>query len=280
MKMEISRFHDAEEFLRHAGPFLRTNAIDNNVILGIAGRLIDTPQDNAVMVTVDDGGTPCLAGLMTPPWRLIVSTGPSEAIPILVEALRDPGSKPPGVVGLAAMAAQFATAWTAATGEKVASGTAMNLHVTDRVDTPADVGGALRLAEGAEAEWVTDAFIQFAIDIDADESERGESRKSAAANMARGEVWVWDVGGAPVSMVCYSRMGSEGARVAPVYTPSDQRGRGYASAAVAALTTWLLDGGADWCTIFADVENATTNTIYQRIGYKEHGTYREYDFAP
>ncbi len=218
MIMDISRFDDAAAFLSHAGPFLRTNAIDNNVMLGIAGRLIDTPQDDAVMATIDDGGTPCLAGLMTPSWRLIVSTG-------LVEALRDPGSKPPGVVGLVAMAAQFVSAWTAATGEKVASGTAMNLHVTDRVDAPVDMSGALRLAEGAETEWVTECFIQFAIDIDADESERGESRKSAAAYMARGEVWVWDVGGAPVSMVCYSRMGSEGARAAPVYTPPDQRRR-------------------------------------------------------
>ena len=67
--MEISRFDDAEAFLRHAGPFLRTHAIDNNVMLGIAGRLVDAPWDDAVMVTVDDGGTPCLAGLMTPPWR-------------------------------------------------------------------------------------------------------------------------------------------------------------------------------------------------------------------
>jgi predicted GNAT family acetyltransferase len=278
--MEISRFDDAAAFLDHAGPFLRNNAIHNNVILGIAGRLVDAPWDDAVMVTVDDGDTPCLAGLMTPPWRLIVSTGPAEAIPILVEALRDPGSKPPGVVGLAAMAEQFVSAWTAATGETVASGTAMNLQVADRVDAPADVRGALRFAKATEAEWVTACFIQFAIDIDADESERGESRKSAAAYMARGEVWVWDVDGAPVSMVCCNRMGSEGARVAPVYTLPEERGRGYASAAVAALTTRLLDDGAQWCAIFADVDNATTNTIYQRIGYKKHGTYREYNFTP
>jgi predicted GNAT family acetyltransferase len=49
---------------------------------------------------------------------------------------------------------------------------------------------------------------------------------------------------------------------------------------VATLTQRLLDDGAQWCAIFADVDNATTNTIYRRIGYKEHGTYREYDFVP
>lgn len=224
--MEILRFDDAAAFLRHAGPFFRANAIDNNVMLGIAGRLIDTPQDDAVMVTVDDDGTPCFAGLVTPPWRLIVFTGPSQAIPILVEAVRDPGAKPPGIVGLGAMAEQFATAWTAATGEKVASGTAMNLHVADRVDAPADVRGALRLAEGTEAEWVTECFIQFAIDIDADESERGESRKSAAAYMARGEVWVWGIGGTPVSMVCYNRTGRAGLHPAGPARPGLRLGGG------------------------------------------------------
>ena len=49
---------------------------------------------------------------------------------------------------------------------------------------------------------------------------------------------------------------------------------------VATLTARLLDDGAGWCAIFADVGNATTNTMYRRMGYKEHGTYREYDFAP
>ena len=85
--MENSRFEDAAAFLRHAGPFLRADAIGNNVMLGIAERLVDAPWDGAVMLTVDGGnGAPCLAGLMTPPWRLIVSTGDAEAAPALVEA--------------------------------------------------------------------------------------------------------------------------------------------------------------------------------------------------
>ena len=278
--MDISRFDDAAGFLRHAGSLLGTHAIDNNVMLGIAGRLVDAPQDDAVLITVDDGGTPCLAGLMTPPWRLIVSTGRDDAVPVLVEAMLDGGPRPPGVVGLAAMAERFATAWNAATGEKAPPATEMNLHVTDRVNAPADVSGELRLAKAEESEWVAESFIEFAIAIGADDAERGESRTSAAAYLARGEVWVWDVGGSPVSLVCCTRMAPVGARVAPVYTPPDQRGRGYASAAVAALTTRLLDDGAQWCAIFADVDNPTTNTMYRRIGYKEHGTFREYDFSP
>ncbi|MEE2980591.1 MAG: hypothetical protein VYA71_03505 [Pseudomonadota bacterium] len=67
-------------------------------------------------------------------------------------------------------------------------------------------------------------------------------------------------------------------RVGPVYTPPDECDLGYALAAVATLTARLLDDGAGWCAIFADEDNATTNTMCRRMDYNEHGTYREYDF--
>jgi hypothetical protein len=229
--MEISRFDDAAAFLRHAGRLLRTNAIDNNVMLGIAGRLADAPQagapdDGAVMVTVDGGGAPRLAGLMTPPWRLIVSTGDAGAIPALVDALLEIGPRPPGVVGLAAMAEGFAAAWAAATGDRTGPAVAMNLYVSHKAVVPAAASGALRSAKTAESEWVAECFVEFAIAIDPGESERGESRTSAAAYLARDEVWVWDVDGAPVAMVCCTHMAPEGARVPPVYTPPALRAAG------------------------------------------------------
>jgi predicted GNAT family acetyltransferase len=278
--LNVSRFDDAAAFLAHAEEFLREDAIDNNVMLGIAGRLIDSPQDDAVMVTVDDGGTPCLAGLMTPPWRLIVSTGRDDAISVLVNATLEQGARPSGVVGLSTMAERFSAVWCDITGETSAPETGMNLYIAKQAVLPADVSGQLRVAGTDDTEWLADAYINFAIDIDASHAERDGSRDSAEAAIRRGDAHLWDVSGVPVSMACCTRMAPKGARVGPVYTPPGERGKGYASAAVAALTAQLLDDGAGWCAIFADAENATTNTMYQRIGYKEHGTYREYDFEP
>ena len=42
----------------------------------------------------------------------------------------------------------------------------------------------------------------------------------------------------------------------------------------------LLDDGAAGCAMFSNADNPTTNASYRRIGYNQHGTYREYDFAP
>ena len=59
-----------------------------------------------------------------------------------------------------------------------------------------------------------------------------------------------------------------GLRVAPVYTPPEHRGRGYASACVAALSQLLLDSGRRYCFLFTDRSNPTSNHIYEAIGFE------------
>ena len=54
----------------------------------------------------------------------------------------------------------------------------------------------------------------------------------------------------------------------PVFTPSQFRRRGYASAVTAALSQILLDAGYRFCSLFTDLANPTSNKIYQQIGYR------------
>jgi predicted GNAT family acetyltransferase len=53
-----------------------------------------------------------------------------------------------------------------------------------------------------------------------------------------------------------------------VYTPPEQRRKGYATAAVAALSGMLLAAGKDFCCLYTDVANPTSNSIYRKIGYR------------
>jgi len=56
------------------------------------------------------------------------------------------------------------------------------------------------------------------------------------------------------------------ARVGPVYTPPEQRRKGYAGAAVAEVSQHFLDAGARVC-LYTDQANPTSNGIYQALGY-------------
>jgi len=71
-----------------------------------------------------------------------------------------------------------------------------------------------------------------------------------------------------VSIAGYGGPTPNGIRIGPVYTPPDLRGRGYASALTARLTQTLLDGGRRFCFLFTDLANPTSNSVYQRIGYR------------
>jgi predicted GNAT family acetyltransferase len=57
-------------------------------------------------------------------------------------------------------------------------------------------------------------------------------------------------------------------RIGPVYTPPDYRGRGYASACTAALSQQMLYAGYQYCFLYTDLSNPTSNRIYQNIGYE------------
>jgi predicted GNAT family acetyltransferase len=59
-----------------------------------------------------------------------------------------------------------------------------------------------------------------------------------------------------------------GCRIGAVFTPPERRRRGYASALVAAVSRRSLEEGRSWCSLYADLANPTSNSIYQAIGYQ------------
>ncbi len=277
--MECIRFDDADDFWRRFGAFLGAGEIENNVILGIVRALRDKPEDGAVMLGVVDGSVPKLVAVMTPPHRLVVSNGETAALGCLAECLRRGGVRPPGVVGPVEMSEAFAATWRECSGDTVTPATEMTLYIADNVTMPDPVAGEFRRADDGDTDRVAEWTSDFSDELNMPPTAQAQRRKAARDGVARGELFFWEVDGAPASMAGFRETAAAGARVNLVYTPSAERQKGYASACVAHLTRHLLSSGISRCVIFADVANPTSNGIYRRMGYKEAGTYREYDFA-
>jgi uncharacterized protein len=53
-----------------------------------------------------------------------------------------------------------------------------------------------------------------------------------------------------------------------VYTPPYFRGKGYASSCVVGLSDHMLESGYKSCSLFTDLNNPVSNSIYMKIGYK------------
>jgi predicted GNAT family acetyltransferase len=92
------------------------------------------------------------------------------------------------------------------------------------------------------------------------------------------DVFLWDDGG-PVSLAALGRRTPHGVSIGPVFSPQERRGRGYASACVAALSQRMLDQGWAFCTLFTDLGNPTSNKIYQAVGYRPVCDFTEIRFS-
>lgn len=85
---------------------------------------------------------------------------------------------------------------------------------------------------------------------------------------AHGGLTLWETDGVPVSMAGVSRRIAGTVRVSAVYTPPEQRGRGYAAAVTAEAGRPAREDGAAEVLLFADLANPTSNALYLRIGYE------------
>lgn len=68
-------------------------------------------------------------------------------------------------------------------------------------------------------------------------------------------------------------------RVAPVHTPAESRGRGYAGAATAEVSRVAREPGAKEILLFTDLATPTSNGLHQRIGYRPVTDFAVYEFV-
>ena len=83
-----------------------------------------------------------------------------------------------------------------------------------------------------------------------------------------GVLWFWtDDEDRPVHLTGANPPAFGVSRIGPVYTPKEERGRGWAGAAVAEVSRLLRSRG-ERAILFTDQANPTSNALYQALGYE------------
>jgi predicted GNAT family acetyltransferase len=283
MPLELVRARDPDEFTRLAFDFLVAREAEHNLLFGIvAGVRAGEYQEPAYFAVVRDHDRVVAAALRTPPLNFILSEiDDGGAIPLLVDEAATLWPDLPGVIGPKALAARFAQLWEQRTG-RVA-----NIHTAERafrlttVVTPRPVAGRIRLADSEDRARIVDWLVAFGQEALRETRDRSQVERNAdrlIAGIGGRTVYLWDAGG-PVSMTVSAAVTPHGSRIGGVYTPPELRGRGYASALVAAVSQAQLDAGRAFCFLFTDLANPTSNKIYRHIGYEAVCDVDEYRFA-
>ena len=109
--MKARRFTDPRAFNNRIAPALSPRERENNLLLGIVRQLTERPDDQALMVALEDGNEVACAVVMTPPLSVVVSTGPLTATAPLANHISTLNIDVPGILSIAPVADSFVSAW-------------------------------------------------------------------------------------------------------------------------------------------------------------------------
>jgi uncharacterized protein len=276
MSVRIRRYSNPGAFLARVGDWLLREEAENNLPIGIVRRLVDgrvAYEPPLYLAVVEDAeGAVRGCAIRTPPHNLLVTRFGLDANAALCTDVAGVYSELPGVLGPEDEASAFASRWREIGGGEFEVAVRLGIYRLARVRQPArTAAGRLRKAELADVSLIAAWIRAFAKET---HTPTHHTSASVQARIEDGEFFVWEDDG-PRSMTAISGQTPNGARVGYVYTPPELRRRGYASAAVAALTQRILEDGFRFCFLFADPENPTANRIYSDLGYERIGEHAE-----
>jgi GNAT superfamily N-acetyltransferase len=258
--------------LHHAGAFLEAHEAENGLILGLCAEG-NSVKGAALPLWLSVGSAEAPVGVaVCTGYNIVLSRAPAAALAALVADLCGRDRALPGVTGPTNEARTFADLWTRTRDVGAETTMRQGVYRLTRVIPPASsASGALRRARPNEVDRIAEWLSGFNADagLPAEEAER--LQQFARAWVAAGTAFVWDDAGACVAMAGLRGVTAHGVRIAFVYTPPALRRRGYASACVAALSTEALASGRQFCMLYTDLANPTSNSIYRRIGYEQVG---------
>lgn len=281
-------FHDdPADFLAEAGDHLAADPVLTTIVATVTAR---AAADDAAGVAPDpaapyrwwvvlrDDGEVVGVAMRTapfPPYPLFLLPMPGPAAAALARAVHARGERVGGVNGARPAADTCAVELARLTGGRVRSTLHTRLHRLERVVPPAPARGSLRPAREEEVDLAVEWFDAFAAAADEQAGRppgsmhrMSATRDDLGRRVAAQEVWLWvDDSDAPVHLTAVHPPSFGAARIAPVYTPPEHRGRGYAGNTVAALSQRILDAGAVPC-LYTDQANPTSTGLYASLGYR------------
>jgi predicted GNAT family acetyltransferase len=276
--VDVRRFRSATEFMAVAGPLLAAREAEHNLIFVICASLEAEvaatssrhlqPAEEPYFAVVSDRGHVVGAALRTPPRDLVLSEIDDDAV---LSALVDDliGEPLPGVIGPKSHSAAFAEAWSQRTGAPAQWAMSERIFRLTEVRPPRTAPGTMVAAGPGDRDLIVDWLVAFVGEAFGSEElfDAGEAADRWVAGRGR-TMWLWVDDGRVVSMSGVSGRTPNGVRIGPVYTPMDDRNRGYASNLVAEAAQGELDAGRRFVFLFTDLANPTSNHIYQAIGFE------------
>jgi predicted GNAT family acetyltransferase len=257
-----------ESYISSVSSVLEENEAENSLLLGLLGRVqCDSSPSSLLLAEIKWSDTTIGAAFYSGK-NLILSRDVEAAIEPLIANLTTRQMNVPGVVGPAEVVEAFHTSWAHARQCRAMLSMEQGIYQLTRIVCPATVPGRMRSMTERDIDLIAEWLQSFHVEaVPQEVVTREEAQRSAETRPHGGMTFLWDLDGTCVAMASLARPTRRGITINGVYTPPQYRRHGYATALVAAVSAEGLSRGKEFCTLYTDLLNPTSNSIYQKIGY-------------
>ena len=232
--------------------------------------------DRPLLWTIQDGPQIELVAIQTLKKAMLVSRASHAAMACLADGLASRQWSGTSLIGVSPSIDVLTERYAEVSRRRRRLAFGLRVFQLDRVVWPNPVSGAMLVCQSEYRNILARFVAGFETDTGQTSLEEPQSRADRLIEDRR--VFIW-VDAEPVAMAAYSGETPNGIRVNWVYTPPEFRRKGYASNLVAHLSQHLLDEGRKYCFLFTDLANPTSNSIYQKLGYRPVSDSERWEFS-
>ena len=243
---------------------------ENQVILGMLNNPGALPSPFELMMSVhrDEKVVGAATKNLGLEYKLIVSPLAASDCEALAVAVNEHLASPLiGVLAINDTAESFAKAWSNLRNATHKILFRQGVYTCSEVTVTPNAVGSMKLATMDDiltiVAWrklfISECGLEPESDVDAELRTERAIRNSWLV--------VWVESNRIVSMLSAAPGTPNGGRIGLVYTPPSFRGKGYASACVAAATKRFFERGKTLSFLYTDLSNPISNKIYERVGY-------------
>lgn len=281
--MEIINPQDANEFFQKTRLVLERDELFGNLICGLTAKLLKNKnyygKDEPFYIIASGDNEINVFGLMTPPHNMVIYSNKytDSVIDLFVNNIIDRYKNIPGINGEKVLAESIKDNYIKKTGRKYILENDLGIYKLEKVNECPKPDGVFRKAEIADKETIKKYYINFGKENNEPVDDNEQFEQNITEDIVNDNYYVYeDV--EIVSMARKQRPTKNGMSIGPVYTLNKYRNKGYGTAIVSELSKIILNSGKTFCTLFTDLSNPTSNSIYKKIGYKYAGENISYKF--
>ncbi|MBY0598620.1 GNAT family N-acetyltransferase [Bacillus bingmayongensis] len=263
--IQLQVYEDVSHFKKEVSPILEMNEQENNLLLGV----LQSTENPLFMAVAKQNEKIALIFLQTEEKQMIVAKVEvsQEIIVEIAKQLTKVYPNIPGLIGEKRVVTQLAKEIAQLEQKKLSIHMKQGVYELKKVKKKWDEHGFFRQVNSGELALIEKWVYQFCEGVHLPTTEE-KAKRIANTLVSTNRLFGWEVDGRLVSLAAITRPTKSNVTVNFVYTPKEERKKGYASNCVAALSQRMLDLGYKTTTLYTDLANPTSNKIYQEIGYE------------